>query len=86
MRREMRERERRGMRKLKLEVRGQEAARINTHVMFGEKMVVVIRSTVADPSLVRGNGSRKEFRPEWKVDIAERMDLSLVSISLREGG
>jgi hypothetical protein len=47
--------------------------------MVGERRVVNVRRIVDDSLLKRGWGLLNGHRPEWEVEVAEGMDLSLVS-------
>lgn len=65
---------------MKLEVRGQNASQSLTRVLVGDRKVINITRDVDDSWLKRNLANRRGHRPEWEVKVAERMDLSLVSI------
>ena len=61
---------------VRLEVRGQDVWKLRTNVYLDGKVVVTAKRTDKLVRCIPG------MRPEWHVDVAEGMDLSLVGASL----
>ncbi len=58
-----------------LEVRGQDSQTLVTRISHGESKVASVGRMFDN----RGNGAIWMFKPEYEVDVAEGMDMALVS-------
>ena len=64
-------------REVLLEVRGQNGQNLVTYVCWGGSRIATVRRMLDDG----GKGASWLFKPEYEVDVAEGVDMALVSYS-----